>query len=92
MRKINFCVPIREPKWHTPSVCQFTYVLLMFRILRHNDVTTILNWTYEFRFEIRVSNLVCVLKTNQKEFFDSVFSYGKLGGSSLTYFPVFVVL
>ena len=31
-------------------------------------------------------------KTNQKEFFDSVFSYGKLRGSSLTYFPVFVVL
>ena len=31
-------------------------------------------------------------KPNQKEFFDSVFSYGKLRGSSLTYFLVFVVL
>ena len=31
------------------------------------------------------------LKTNQKEFFDSVFSYGKLTGSSLTYVLVFVV-
>ena len=31
-------------------------------------------------------------KKNQKEFFDSLFSYGKLRGSSLTYFPVFVVL
>ena len=31
-------------------------------------------------------------KTNQKEFFDSVFSYGKLRGSSLTYFAFFVVL
>ena len=30
--------------------------LLIFRILRHNDVITILYWTYEFRFEIRVSN------------------------------------
>ena len=29
---------------------------------------------------------------NQLEFFNSVFSYGKLKNRSLTYFPVFVVL
>ena len=28
----------------------------------------------------------------KKKFFNSVFSYGKLRGSSLTYFPAFVVL
>ena len=39
-------------------------VLLIFRILRHNDVITILYWTYEFRFEIRVSDSVCVLNFN----------------------------
>ena len=33
-------------------------VLAIFRPLRHHDVTTILYWTYEFRFEIRVPNLV----------------------------------
>ena len=31
-------------------------VLLIFRILHHNDAITILYWTYEFRFEIKVSN------------------------------------
>ena len=39
-------------------------VLLIFRILRHNDVITILYWTYEFRFKITVSNFVCVLNFN----------------------------
>ena len=39
-------------------------VLLIFRILRYNDVITILYWTYEFRFKIRVSNFVCVLNFN----------------------------
>ena len=39
-------------------------VLPIFRILRHNDVITILYWTYEFRFKIRVLNLVCVLIFN----------------------------
>ena len=29
---------------------------------------------------------------NQQEFFNSVFSYGKLRDSSLTYFPAFVAL
>ena len=29
---------------------------------------------------------------SRRNFFDSVFSYGKLRGSSLTYFPVFAVL
>ena len=38
--------------------------LLILRILRHNGVITILYWIYEFRFEIRVSNLVCVLNFN----------------------------
>ena len=33
-------------------------VLLIFRILRHHDIITILYWTYEFRLEIKVSNLV----------------------------------
>ena len=36
-------------------------VLRIFRILRHYDVITILYRTYEFGFEIRVSNLVCML-------------------------------
>ena len=36
-------------------------VFLSFPILRHNDVITILYLTYEFRFEVRVLNLVCVL-------------------------------
>ena len=40
-------------------------VLLIFRILRHNHVITILYWTDEFRFEIRVSNLVCMLNFNK---------------------------
>ena len=31
-------------------------------------------------------------KTKQYEFFNSVFSFGKVRDSSLTYFPVFVVL
>ena len=39
-------------------------VLLIFPILRHNDVIPILYWTYESRFEIRVSNLVCALNFN----------------------------
>ena len=39
-------------------------VLPIFRILRHNDVITILYRTYEFRFEIRVSNLVRTLNFN----------------------------
>ena len=33
-------------------------VLLVFSILRHNDVITVLYWKYDFRFEIRVSKLV----------------------------------
>ena len=33
-------------------------VLLIFQILRHHDVIMVLYWAYEFRFEIRVSNLV----------------------------------
>ena len=41
-------------------------ILLIFRILHHHDVITILYWTYEFRFEIRVSNLVCMLNVNSK--------------------------
>ena len=36
-------------------------VLVIFRPFRHPDVTTIFYWTYEFRFEIRVSNLVSML-------------------------------
>ena len=32
------------------------------------------------------------IKTKQKELFDSVFSYENFRGSSLTYFPAFVVL
>ena len=39
-------------------------VLLIFQILRHNDVIMILYWTFEFRFEIRVSNLVFMLNFN----------------------------
>ena len=39
-------------------------VLLIFLILGHNDVITILYWTYEFRFKIRVSNFGCVLNFN----------------------------
>ena len=39
-------------------------VLLIFRKLLHNDVVTILYWTYELRFKIRVSNFVCVLNFN----------------------------
>ena len=39
-------------------------VLLIFRILRHNDVIKILYWKYEFRLEIRVLNLVGVLNFN----------------------------
>ena len=39
-------------------------ILPIFRILCHNDVITILYRTYEFRFEIKVSNLVCVLNFN----------------------------
>ena len=35
--------------------------LLIFRILRSHDVITILCWTYEFRFEIRVLNVVYML-------------------------------
>ena len=31
-------------------------------------------------------------KSNHKEFFDSIFTFGKLRSSSLTYFLVFVVL
>ena len=31
-------------------------------------------------------------KSTHKEFYDSVFTFGKLRSSSLTYFPVFVVL
>ena len=41
-------------------------VLLIFGILCHNDVITILYWTNEFRFEIRVSNLVFMLNFNSK--------------------------
>ena len=52
----------------TESICGFELtkliVLLIFRILRHLDVITILYWTYEFRFEIRVSNLVRMLNFN----------------------------
>ena len=25
MRKLNFWVPLQEPKWHTPSIHQLTY-------------------------------------------------------------------
>ena len=39
----------------------------------------------------RTSNL-STIKTKQLEFFNSVFSYGKLKDSSLTYFLVFVVI
>ena len=39
-------------------------VLLIFQILRYNYVITILYWTYEFRFKIKVSNFVCVLNFN----------------------------
>ena len=39
-------------------------VLLIFRKLRHNDIIMILYWTYEFRFEIKVLNYVCVLNFN----------------------------
>ena len=39
-------------------------VLLIFRMLHHNDVIAILYWTYEFRFKIRVSNFVSVLNLN----------------------------
>ena len=38
--------------------------LLIFRILRHNDVKTIIHWIYEFRFKIKVSNFVFVLNFN----------------------------
>ena len=40
------------------SFCRF------FPILRHNDVIKISYWTYQLRFEIRVSNVVCVLNFN----------------------------
>ena len=40
------------------------FVLLIFQILRHNDIITILYGKYDFRFEIRVSKLVCVLNFN----------------------------
>ena len=39
-------------------------VLLIFRILRHHGFVTILYETYEFRFEIRVLNLVCMPNFN----------------------------
>ena len=39
-------------------------VLPIFGILRLNDLITILYRTYEFRFEIRVSNLVRMLNFN----------------------------
>ena len=35
-----------------------------FSNITYNDVITILYWTYEFRFKIRVSNSVCVLNFN----------------------------
>ena len=37
------------------------FVSLIFRVSGHNEVITVLYWTYEFRFEVRVSNLVCML-------------------------------
>ena len=40
-------------------------ILLIFRILRKNDVITTLYWTYEFGFKIRVSNLVRMLNFNR---------------------------
>ena len=45
------------------ELTKFT-ILLIFLIVRHNDVITILYWTYELRFKIRVSNFVCVLNFN----------------------------
>ena len=39
-------------------------VLLIFQILRHNDVKAISYWTYKFRIEIRVSNIVCMVNFN----------------------------
>ena len=38
--------------------------LLVFSILRHNDVITVLYWKYDFRFEIRVSKLVYLVNFN----------------------------
>ena len=40
------------------------YRFTNFSNIRHHDAITILYWTYEFRFEIRVLNLVCMLKFN----------------------------
>ena len=49
----------------TESICGFgltkLIVLLIFQILRHHDIITILYWTYELRFAISVSNVVCML-------------------------------
>ena len=39
-------------------------VLLIFQIFRHHDIITILYSIFEFRFEIRVSNLVYMLNFN----------------------------
>ena len=38
-------------------------VLLMFQILRRNDVLTIPYCKYDFRFEIRVSKFMCILNS-----------------------------
>ena len=35
----------------------------IFQILRLHDVRKILYWTYEFRFEVRVSNVTCMLNS-----------------------------
>ena len=49
-------------------ICRFQLmklvVLLVFSILRHNDVITVLYWKYDFRFEIRVSKLVYLVNFN----------------------------
>ena len=77
-------------------------VLLIFQILRHNDVTVTLHWTHKFRFKIRASNLMRKFSTlglnkssnkNRTRSFSILFSViGKLRGSSLTYFSGFLVL
>ena len=46
-------------------------VLLMFRILPHYDIITITYWKFNFRFDIRVSELVCMLNFNSKSLIEA---------------------
>ena len=46
-------------------------VLVVFRILLHYDIITISYWKFDFRSEIRVSNLVCVRNFNSKSLIEA---------------------